>query len=325
MKAYFKISVFLCCLLSVVYLFLMRKTFPMASDGSGPNGDALIAFFVFIIACIVHVHTFILAIFLYGNNKSGTKIALGVLLASTLLLFSPDIRSSAKKQLADYRYNASATTRTFKAISSGTPAEFFGYFDQIPDREKTWGYVRELMADLAEAGRVDLLEQLETRGFPVAEAGREKEWTDVVFAPVYSKALSPEQRLKVLEWLFARGAPFHFTLKQSGHAFFSIEKFSSAFEDINNPSTRKIFDLLVRHGADFKGGNTGYLLWYSARFGKLEHVRFLLAQKVDPDYIHENGHTTALDEAISNKDQAVIDELSKAGAKKSSELKNAGQ
>lgn len=325
MKSYFKISVFLCCLLSIVYLFLMRKTFPMASDGNGPNGDALIAFFIFIIACILHVHTVVLAIFLYANNKHGTRIALGILAVSALLLFSPEIRSITKKQLADYRYNASPTTKTFNAIGSGTPAEFFGYFDQIPDREKTWGYVRELMADLAEAGRVDLLEQLETRGFPVAEAGHEKEWTDVVFAPVYSAALSPEQRLKVLEWLFARGEPLQFSLKQSGHGFFSIEKFSNAFKDINNPSTRKVFDLLIRHGADFKGGNTGYLLWYSARFNNLDHVRFLLAQKADLNYIDENVHTTALDEAIENKNQAIMQELLKAGARKSGELQGAVQ
>ena len=325
MKSYFKISVFLCCLLSIVYLFLMRKTFPMASDGSGPNGDALIAFFIFVIACILHVHTFILAIFLYGNNKYGARIAMAILAVSALLLFSPEIRSITKKQLADYRYNASPTTKTYNAIRSGTPAEFLGYFDQIPDREKTWGYVRELMADLAEAGRVDLLEQLETRGFPVAEAGHEKEWTDVVFAPVYSSALSPEQRLKALEWLFARGEPLQFSLKQSGHGFFSIEKFSSAFKDINNPSTRKVFDLLIRHGADFKGSNTGYVLWYSARFNNLDHVRFLLAQKADLNYIDENLHTTALDEAIENKNQAIMQELLKAGAKKSGELQGAVQ
>ena len=96
MKAYFKTSVFLCCLLSVVYLFLMRKTFPMASDGSGPNGDALIAFFIFVIACIVHVHTVILAIFLYANNRHGATIALAILAVSALLLFSPEIRSDRK-------------------------------------------------------------------------------------------------------------------------------------------------------------------------------------------------------------------------------------
>lgn len=325
MRSYFKTSVLLCCLLSVVYLFLMRKTFPMASDGSGPNGDALIAFFIFVIACILHAHTFILAIFMYGNNRHGTRIALGILAASTLLLFSPEIRSIAKKQLSDYRYNASATTRTFKAISAGTPAEFFGYFDQIPDREKTWRYVRDLMVDLAKAGRVDLLEQLETKGFRVAEAGHEQDWTDVVYAPVYSETLSPEQRLTVLEWLFSRGGPLKFSLKQSGHAFFSIEKFSNAYKDIEHPATRKVFDLLVRHGADFKGSNTGYLLWYSARFGKLDHVKFLVAQKVDPNYVDETWHTTALDEATDKKDQAIMQELSKAGARKSSELQNAAQ
>lgn len=297
----------------------------MASDGSGPNGDELIAFFVFVIACLLHVHTFILAVFLYGKNKSGTKVALGILLASALLLASPEIRSNAKKQMADYRYNASATTRTFRAISAGTPAEFFKSFDQIPDREKTWAYVRELMVDLARAGRVDLLEQLDTKGFPVAEAGQEKEWTDVVYAPVYSETLSPEQRLKVLEWLFAKGEPFQFSLKQSGHAFFSIEHFSTAYKEIDNPSTRKILDLLIRHGADFKGSNTGYVLWYCARFGKLDHVRFLLAQHVDPNYVDENLHTTALDEALDKKDQAIMDELLKAGARKSSELKSAVQ
>lgn len=325
MKSYFKISVFLCCLLSIVYLFLMRKTFPMASDGSGPNGDALIAFFIFVIACILHVHTFILAIFLYGNNKYGTRIALGILAVSALLLFSPEIRSITKKQLADYRYNASPTTRTFNAIRSGTPAEFFGYFDQIPDREKTWGYVRELMADLAKAGRLDLLEQLELKGFPVAEAGHEKEWTDVVYAPIYTEVLSPEQRVRLLEWLFAKGESFQFSLTQSRHAFFSIENFSTAYKDINNPATRKVFDLLVDHGADFKGSNTGYVLWYSARFNNLDHVRFLLAQKADLNYIDENLHTTALDEAIENKNQAIMQELSKAGAKKSGELQGVVQ
>lgn len=323
MKAYFKTSVFLCCLLSVVYLFLMRKTFPMASDGSGPNGDALIAFFIFVIACIVHVHTVILAIFLYANNRHGATIALAILAVSALLLFSPEIRSITKNQLSDYRYNASAITKTYNAIRSGTPAEFFGYFDQIPDREKTWGYVRELMVDLAKAGRVDLLEQLETKGFPVAEAGHEQNWTDVVFAPVYSETLSPEQRLNVLQWVFSRGEPLKFSLKQSGHAFFSIEKFSNAYKDIDNPVTRKVFDLLVSHGADFKGSNTGYVLWYSARFNHLDHVRFLLAQKADLDYIDEYLHTTALDEAIENKNQAIMQELLKAGAKKSSQLQGA--
>lgn len=325
MRSYFKTSVFLCCLLAIVYLFLMRKTFPMASDGNGPNGDALIAFFIFIIACILHVHTFILAIFMYGNNRHGTRIALGILAASTLLLFSLEIRSTAKKQLSDYRYNASATTRTFKAISAGTPAEFFGYFDQIPDREKTWRYVRDLMVDLARAGRVDLLEQLEIKGFPVAEAGHEQDWTDVVYAPVYSDTLSTEQRLKVLEWLFTRGEAVQFSLKQSGHAFFSIENFSNAFKDIDNPGTRKIVDLLLRHGADFKGSKPEYVLWYSARFGNLEHVRFLVSQKVDPNYIEQTWHTSALDEAMDKKDQAIVQELLKAGAKKSSELQDAAQ
>ena len=320
MKLYFKTSVFLCCLLAIVYLFLMRKTFPMASDGSGPNGDALIAFFIFVIACVVHVHTVILAIFLYGSNRNGTRIALGILAASALLLSSHEIRSITKKQLSDYRYNASPTTKTYKAMSSGTPAEFFSYFDQIPDREKTWRYVRDLMADLAKAGRVDLLEELETRGFPVAEAGHEQEWTDVVYAPVYSETLSTEQRLNVLQWVLSRGEPFQFSLKQSGHSFFSVENFSNALKDIENPGTRKVFDLLVRHGADFKASNAGYLLWYAARFGKLDHVRFLLAQKVDPNYVDETWHTTALDEALDKKDQAIMQELSKAGARKSSQL-----
>lgn len=325
MKSYFKISVFLSCLLSIVYLILMRKTFPMASDGNGPNGDALIAYLIFVVAWILHIHTFILGIFLYGGHKSGTKTGLAILLASALLLSFHEIRSISKKQLSDYRYNSSATTKTFNAIRSGTPAEFFKYFDQIPDREKTWRYVRDLMVDLAKAGRVDLLEQLEIKGFPVAEAGQEKDWTDLVYAPVYSETLSPAQRLKMLQWLLSRGAPFQFSLKQSEHAYFSIEHFSNAFKDINNPDTRKIFDLLVRHGADFKASKPEYMLWYSARFGNLDHVRFLLAQNVDPNYVDENWHTSALDEALDKKNQAIIDELLKVGAKKSSALQSAMQ
>ena len=325
MKSYFKISVFLSCLLSIVYLILMRKTFPMASDGNGPNGDALIAYLIFVVAWILHIHTFILGIFLYGGHKGGAKTGLAILLASALLLSFHEIRSISKKQLAEYRYNSSATTKTFNAISSGTPTEFFTYFDQIPDREKTWRYVRDLMVDLAKAGRVDLLEQLEIKGFPVAEAGQEKDWTDLVYAPVYSETLSPAQRLKMLEWLFSKGEPFQFSLKQSEHAYFSIEHFSNAFKEINNPDTRKIFDLLVRHGADFKASKPEYMLWYSARFGNLDHVKFFLAQNVDPNYVDENWHTSALDEALDKKNQAIIDELLKVGAKKSSALQSAVQ
>ena len=325
MKSYFKISVFLSCLLSIVYLILMRKTFPMASDGNGPNGDALIAYLIFVVAWILHIHTFILGIFLYGGHKGGAKTGLAILLASALLLSFHEIRSISKKQLAEYRYNSSATTKTFNAISSGTPTEFFTYFDQIPDREKTWRYVRDLMVDLAKEGRVDLLEQLEIKGFPVAEAGQEKDWTDLVYAPVYSETLSPAQRLKMLEWLFSKGEPFQFSLKQSEHAYFSIEHFSNAFKEINNPDTRKIFDLLVRHGADFKASKPEYMLWYSARFGNLDHVKFFLAQNVDPNYVDENWHTSALDEALDKKNQAIIDELLKVGAKKSSALQSAVQ
>ena len=325
MKSYFKISVFLSCLLSIVYLILMRKTFPMASDGNGPNGDALIAYLIFVVAWILHIHTFILGIFLYGGHKGGAKTGLAILLASALLLSFHEIRSISKKQLSDYRYNSSATTKTFNAIRSGTPAEFFKYFDQIPDREKTWRYVRDLMVDLAKEGRVDLLEQLEIKGFPVAEAGQEKDWTDLVYAPVYSETLSPAQRLKMLEWLFSKGEPFQFSLKQSEHAYFSIEHFSNAFKEINNPDTRKIFDLLVRHGADFKASKPEYMLWYSARFGNLDHVKFFLAQNVDPNYVDENWHTSALDEALDKKNQAIIDELLKVGAKKSSALQSAVQ
>ncbi|MGK5026242.1 ankyrin repeat domain-containing protein [Janthinobacterium sp. RB2R34] len=112
----------------------------------------------------------------------------------------------------------------------------------------------------------------------------------------------------------------HFSLKQSRHSFFSVENFSNAFKDIENPVTRQVFDLLVRHGADFQASNTGYLLWYAARFGKRDHVRFLLAQKVDPNYVDETWHTTALDEALDKKDQAIMQELSKAGARKASQL-----
>ena len=325
MKSYFKISVFLSCLLSIVYLILMRKTFPMASDGNGPNGDALIAYLIFVVAWILHIHTFILGIFLYGGHKGGAKTGLAILLASALLLSFHEIRSISKKQLAEYRYNSSATTKTFNAISSGTPTEFFTYFDQIPDREKTWRYVRDLMVDLAKEGRVDLLEQLEIKGFPVAEVGQEKDWTDLVYAPVYSETLSPAQRLKMLEWLFSKGEPFQFSLKQSEHAYFSIEHFSNAFKEINNPDTRKIFDLLVRHGADFKASKPEYMLWYSARFGNLDHVKFFLAQNVDPNYVDENWHTSALDEALDKKNQAIIDELLKVGAKKSSALQSAVQ
>lgn len=86
MRAYFNTSMFLSCLLSIVYLLLMRAPFPMASDGNGPDGRAVLAYLVSILAWIVHAHTLVVGLFLYGKNKKATQIAFGILVASALLL-----------------------------------------------------------------------------------------------------------------------------------------------------------------------------------------------------------------------------------------------
>ena len=65
MRAYFNTSVFLSCLLSIVYLLLMRAPFPMASDGNGPDGRAVLAYLVSILAWIVHGHTLVFLGFFY--------------------------------------------------------------------------------------------------------------------------------------------------------------------------------------------------------------------------------------------------------------------
>ena len=86
MRAYFNTSVLLSCLLSLVFLFLMRAPFPMASDGNGPDGRGVLAYLVFILAWIVHGHTLVVGLFLYRKNKKATQIALGILVASALAL-----------------------------------------------------------------------------------------------------------------------------------------------------------------------------------------------------------------------------------------------
>lgn len=319
-KSYFRISVALCLVLSIAYLYSIRGPFRMASDGSGPDGGALLAFFIFIVACVLHVLTFIVALFRYGGNRSGTAIGLCILAFSAFLLLFPKIKSTTKKAISDYQFNSSFTIKTEQTIRSGTPEDFFKNFNQISAKEKTWGYVHELMEELCKAGRLDILEQLEEKGFPIAEADKEFAWADLVYAPVYSTQISPEKRLAVMEWIFAKGEPFKFSLKNSQHEFFSTYNFSNFFGDVKNPSSRKTFDLLIEHGAKFKGRTSEHLLWESVRSHKSDHVKFLISQKVDPNYVDEDSRTSTLDEAIDNKDQAIIEQLLKVGAKKSSEL-----
>lgn len=321
MKLYFRISVVLSLVLSIVSFIAMRGPFPLASDGSGPNGDALLAYLVFLISCAALAHTFILAAFFYSSNRSETRIGLCILVASVLLLSSPEIKSLVKKALWDQKYNADPKTKTGKIIGSASVVDFFKQFNEIPPAEKDFVYMNDLKSDLIREGRLDILEQLERDGLAIAEAGREDEWCRLVDSATSSKKLAPEQRLKVLEWLFARGKPFKFSLAKYEFDLLSVEGFLAAFGQIKNPTSQKMFDLLLQHGAGFREENPEYIVWYCARFKYIEPLKFLIAQGADLNYVQSSYNTSALDEAINNNDQPTIQELLKAGAKKANELK----
>lgn len=291
----------------------------MASDGSGPDGGALLAYFGFLLSCAVVGHTFIVALFAYSDKKTETRIGLCMLAASALLLASPKIESLIEEAVSDHRYNNDPKTKTQKILGSATTAEFFKQFNEIPASRKDWGYMNDLKADLIGEGRLDILEQLEIKGLAIAEADREMEWGRLVSAATSSKKMSPEQRLKMYEWLFARGEPFKFSLKEYKFEILSTDNFLAAFSQVENPTSQKMFDLLIQHGASFKEKNPGYLVWYCARFGYLEPLKFLLLQKADPNYVDYDS--SSMDEAIKNNYPLVVQALQKAGAKKASELK----
>ena len=129
----------------------------MASDGSGPDGGALLAYFGFLISCAVVGHTFIVALFAYSDNKTETRIGLCMLAASVLLLASPKIESLIQEAVSDRRYNNDPKTKTRKIMGSATPADFFKQFDEIPASEKNWGYMNDLKSELIDEGRLEFL------------------------------------------------------------------------------------------------------------------------------------------------------------------------
>jgi hypothetical protein len=85
-----------------------------------------------------------------------------------------------------------------------------------------------------------------------------------------------------------------------------------------------VFGLQIQHGADFNAGKPEQTSWYFTRFNKLDQVQFLISLNVDPHYISDIWHTSSLDEAIDNKDQAMTQELVNAGAKNQVICKHSG-
>lgn len=319
MKSYFQVSVALSLVLSIIYLISINGPFPAASDGSGPSGKALMVYFLFIISCILLFHTFVLAAFVYSGNKSGTRIGLGILVLSAVLLFLPEIHSAIESETSRRKYNADPKNKTSKIIDVATLDEFFKQFNEIPESEKTRAYMNDLKIDLVRSGRIDILEELELKGFAAVEADKEKEWGDLVQLATISNQLSPEKRLKVYEWLFSRGEPFKFSLARYENDLLSPPNFVVAFGQVKNPTSQKMLDLLIHHGARFRGESPEDIILYCARFDHLEALKFLISQGVHPNYVDSDG--SALDVAIANKNKPIIQELLKAGAKKSSELK----
>lgn len=320
MIKYFRVSLFIALALSVTYIVLMQQNFSAAHDGSGPDGNALIAFFVSIIAIGSLIHAAIISVILFEKNKSESKKGLAIIALGALLVGFPYLKSQASSAYSTYQYNSTPYAKLMNAIDNKQSApNILSKLDSVGQKEKNYVFYNDLIFQLCAAGRVDVLKVFEATGVATANDKDIKTWVACIHGLVSRETLTAAERLSVAKWVFEKTIADKSFLKSATSNIFDVNSFFDTFKDLKNPDVIQLFDLLVRHGADLNTGDSIPLLWYAARFKYFEHVRFLVENKADLNTLEND--TTALDQALENNDQAIIDLLRKAGAKKANQLR----
>jgi hypothetical protein len=220
---YFRISIFISFALVAIYLTSMQGPFSLASDGSGPDGNALLAFGVQILAVLMLVQSAVTGLFLLAKHKKEAQIGLTILFASGFALLFPQLKSFAQAKMSDYRYQSAPETKMRHAIQSGSVSEFFQYYDRLQSQQGNPSFRKDLLYDLVSAGRLEILEALKNKGVALIEAQDEEAWASAVAGAVASEKIkSPEARLKLVQWLFDQGFVSRYSKSQRANAFSSL-------------------------------------------------------------------------------------------------------
>ncbi len=314
-RVYHWISLFISC--AIVLLFVIAALGPVrpSYDGQGPSVDAIAIFLLKNASIVALFHSWLVSLIYLANRESREgKWGVGLNVCLLLLFWYPYARVAIGHAVEDARFKASPWYKARIALQEGTASEFMALWNRIPPEERS----RSFIDHAADNSRLDALQALKASGVTIAGPDSEESWGMLVRQAAYAEnAKFAGSKLATVQWLLAEGAPYRFSLKPVSRRIFDASDFSYR-QNVDDPETVKLFELLIAHGAD-PGKCDGGLcpLWYAARFQKLAHVKFLLSHGVTAETVNrvqDSEHTTPLGEAIERGDAAIAGVLLDAGA-----------
>jgi len=324
MKKFFRLSYILPTVLAVAMLCIYLLALSggnAAHDGSGPDPVGLILMLVVWILGIGLALTTLYAMFARrrtGAVKGDRARAIGfhfVLWVVVLVgIYAPEIRATYSM----FAMHQTAAWKAPESVGHGTLKEVQRVYLQA--RQET-DNLPSLNHDMKSAAlsysRIDVLKFLKDQGVSFAQPGQESAWIDSVVSVLRASGDNkPQATLDTVRWLMDEGEPQGFSLKARASKFSDFSFYSTAYEDIDNPATRQLLDLLVAHGADTVGckGKAACPLIFVAGRGKTSAVRYLLSQGANPDSVDPGDTDTALTAAIRYHYPEIVKLLLDAGA-----------
>jgi hypothetical protein len=319
MKRYNRISLFLSAFFILLYLGTMnwaQSHGARASDGNGP--DPLFILIVILLwpagIALVHSTGIGLALLIRGKGRSReAKESLwgnGIL---WLLIIAVWVWPKITSTHDHMQYERLPTARTFADIRNGSPlADFEEHYAQALARHPGDDFTDSVKSDAEMASRLDIMRSLKDKGVAFAVPGDEDGWANSIDLAVTGSAQAdPKDRLAVVQWLLGEGTPYGYSLRRKSTAFSDpgLYQASGAYNDLSNPVTLQLLDLLMAHGVDVNACDDGRScpLWFMARFGRVDAVRYLIAHGAPVNRVDSQEGDTALTQAIDGSSDTKVE------------------
>ncbi|OWT71499.1 MULTISPECIES: ankyrin repeat domain-containing protein [unclassified Achromobacter] len=293
-----------------------------AHDGSGPDPVGLILMLVVWILGIGLALTTLYAMFarrrtgaVKGHRARVIGFHAALWLVVAIGIYTPEIRESFSRRAV----HQTAAWRAPETVAHGTLKQVERAYLQARQETDDPSVLNSAMTSAALSYfRVDVLKFLKDQGVSLAQPGQENAWIDSIVRVLRaSRDDKPQATLETVQWLMDEGGKQGFSLKARATDFSAITFYFTAYEDVNNPATRQLLDLLVAHGADTVGckGKAPCPLIYVAGKGLVTTVRYLLSQGADPNSVTTGADETALASAIRDRNSEIVKLLLDAGAR----------
>jgi hypothetical protein len=310
MKRYNRVS--LC--LSAFFLLLCLGTMYWAQrhgaamhDGGGPDPIFILVLLLMWPAGIALVHSTLIGVVLLARGQRRSKEAKESMWGNGilwLLVIAVWVWPKFTTAYQTFQYDQLVTSKTLADIRTGSLADFEKHYAQALADRPYDGFAKSVKSEAEMTSRLDIMKSLKSKGVAFAAPGDEDGWMASVDLVVNDEDADSRTRLATVRWLLDEGAPYGYSLARKSAAFSDPQLYRSAYKDLSDPATQQLLELLMAHGVDINACESGKScpLWFTARFGKVDAVRYLLAHGAPVNRVDSQDGSTALGQAIEGAD-----------------------